>query len=93
MAGTKALPELGVHMRAVSMRKPSIAEVVDPLAVDVDHALITRGFSVIRSSSPTKSPIGRALAREGRVAAIVVIDRIVEPGRPWRAPRPGTKGV
>ena len=46
----------------------------------------TRGFSVKTSSRPTKSPIVLDSPRKVAVAAVVIVDRIVEPGRDLDVP-------
>ena len=81
IAGTNSCQNSGLTCCAVSMRKPSTPILVDPLAVDLDHPRTTRGFSVKMSSRPTKSPIVLDSPRNSGVAAVVIVDRIVEPRR------------
>jgi hypothetical protein len=79
--GHERLPELGIHVLGGVDAEAIDTVAVDPAAEDLDHPAITRGFSVIRSSKVRRIAHPAALAAEGRVAAVVVKDRVVEPGR------------
>src|SRR3546814_7715311 len=57
------------------------SEPVDPRSVDLDHSRHDARIFGHHVIEPDEIAHRRAFAREGRIAAIVVIDRIVEPRR------------
>ena len=79
MAGTNACQNSGFTWRAVSMRNPSMPITLDPVAVDVDETL--HDARVLRHQVVEAEEVAhhRALAPEVRVAAVVIVDRRVEP--------------
>ena len=78
--GNEGLPEFGVHMPRCVDAETVYAEVADPCRVNVDHPFDHArmlGVEIVESHEIAEPA---AFATEGRVAAIVVIDRVVEPG-------------
>src|SRR3990167_2012719 len=84
--GGENLPEFGVHMLGGVDAKTIDFEISDPLFLDSeeagDHARV-RSHQIVK---PGKVARQRVLAFEAAVAAVVVINRIVEPGRVLDSP-------
>ena len=81
IAGTNCCQNSGLTCCAVSMRKPSTPISVDPAAVDVDHPLHDArilGEDVVEADEVAHRA---GFAAERAVAAVVIVDRVVEPGR------------
>ena len=80
MAGDEGLPELGIHMPRGIDAESVDAVTLDPVAVDIDeplhHARIL-GHEIVETDEVAEQ---RALAPEVRVAAVVIVDRGVQPG-------------
>ena len=77
----KGLPELGIHMPRGVDAKSVDAITVDPLAVDIDEALHDArilGHEIVETDEVAEQ---RALAPEVRIAAVVIVDSGVQPGR------------
>jgi hypothetical protein len=92
MAGTNARQKAASTCCAVSMHVDAIAvdpEAVDPCAVDIDHPRNDRRIFGEQVVEPDEVALLRAFALEGRVAAIVVINGIVEPGGDFGVPLGG----
>ncbi|VVT20649.1 hypothetical protein ERY430_80427 [Erythrobacter sp. EC-HK427] len=78
--GHERLPEAGIDMARGIDAEPVNAGVNHPVAIDIDHALPHEGVFGEQIVQPHEIALTAAFAGKGRVAAIVVIDRIVEPG-------------
>ena len=75
----EGLPELRVHVLRGVDAEAVDPVLVDPGAVDVDESLEHPRVLGHQIVEPEEVAEGRALAAEGRVAAVVVVDRVVEP--------------
>jgi len=81
MAGTKARQNPRVHVAGGVDAEAVDPEVVDPPAVDLDearHDTRVLGEDVVQRGEVTQQ---RALAGERALAPVMVVDRIVQPGR------------
>ena len=78
--GDEGTPEGGVDMLRRVDAVAVDAEAVDPCAVDIDHPRDHRRILGEQIVEADEIALLRAFALEGRISAIVVIDRVVEPG-------------
>ena len=77
------LPELDVDVLD-GVDPEAVDAEVDPLLVDVAHPLDDLGPLGEQVVEPGEVAVGRGLTGEGRVTAVVVHQRVVEPGRGLR---------
>ena len=76
----EGLPEFRVHMPRGVDAKPVDPEITDPVRVDFDHSFDDAGVLGKQIVETCEIAEPAALSGEGRVAAVVVVDRIIQPG-------------